>query len=37
MQWWHQTVMDIGINKRAAVVFWDDLKLFMRTVYSSSL
>jgi len=26
MQWWHQTVMDIGLNKRLVVVSWDDLK-----------
>ena len=26
MQWWHKTVMDIGLNKRPAV----DLKLCMR-------
>ena len=26
MQWWHQTVTDIGLNKRSVVVFWDDLK-----------
>jgi len=26
MQWWHQTVMDIGMNKRSFVVSWDDLK-----------
>ena len=27
MQWWHQTVMDIGLNKRPIVVSWDDLRL----------
>jgi len=26
MQWWHQTVMDIGLNKRPFVVSWYDLK-----------
>ena len=26
MQWWHQTVMDIDLNKRPPVVSWDDLK-----------
>jgi len=26
MLWWHQTVMDIGLNKRLVVVSWNDLK-----------
>jgi len=26
MQWWPQTVMDIGLNKRPTVVSWYDLK-----------
>jgi len=26
MQWWHQTVMDIGLNKRLVVVSWYGLK-----------
>jgi len=26
MQWWHQTVMDIGWNKMPVVVSWYDLK-----------
>jgi len=30
MQWWHKTVMDIGLNKRSNVVSWEDLKLCMR-------
>ena len=30
MQWWHQTVMDIELNKRSVVVSWNDLKLCMR-------
>jgi len=30
MQWWHKTVMDIGLNKRSAVVSWEHLKLCMR-------
>jgi len=30
MQWWPKTVMDIGLNKRSAVVSWEDLKLCMR-------
>jgi len=30
MQWWHKTVMDIGLNKRSVVVSWKDLKLCMR-------
>jgi len=30
MQWWHQTVMDIGLNKRSVVVSWSDLKWRMR-------
>jgi len=31
VQWWHKSVMDIGLNKRLVVVFWEDLKLCMRT------
>jgi len=31
MQWWHKTLMDIGLNKRPPVVYWDDLKACMRT------
>jgi len=30
MQWWHKTLMDIGLNKRPPVVSWDDLKACMR-------
>jgi len=30
MQWWHKTLMDIGLNKRSIVVCWEDLKLCMR-------
>jgi len=30
MQWWHKTLMDIGLNKRSLVVSWDDLKAYMR-------
>jgi len=30
MQWWHKTVMEIGLNKRPVVVSWEDLKLCMR-------
>jgi len=30
MQWWHTTLMDIGLNKRPLVVSWDDLKACMR-------
>jgi len=26
MQWWHQTVMDIGLKKRPTMVSWYDLK-----------
>ena len=26
MQWWHKTVMNIGLNKRPVVVSWYDLK-----------
>ena len=29
IQWWHQNVMDIGLNKRPTVVSWSDLKLCM--------
>ena len=35
MQWWHQVVMDIGLNKRPIVVFWYDLKECMRTRFVS--
>jgi len=31
MQWWHQVVMEIGLNKRPTVVSWYDLKECMRT------
>ena len=31
MQWWHKTLMDIGLNKRPPVVPWDDLRVCMRT------
>jgi len=37
MQWWHQTIMDIGLNKRSVVVSWYDLRKSMRAVCSSSL
>jgi len=30
MQWWHKTLMGIGLNKRSFVVYWDDLKACMR-------
>jgi len=30
MQWWHKTLMDIGLNKRPIVVSWEDLKKCMR-------
>jgi len=30
MQWWHQLVMDIRLNKRSIVVSWNDLKVCMR-------
>jgi len=30
IQWWQQTVMDIGLNKRPTVVSWYDLKECMR-------
>jgi len=30
IQWWKQTVMDIGLNKRLVVVSWYDLKACMR-------
>jgi len=33
MQWWHQTVMDIGVNKRHVVVSWSDLKLCMHAQF----
>jgi len=31
MQWWHKTLMDIGLNKRPPMVYWDDLKACIRT------
>jgi len=31
IQWWEQTVMDIGLKKRPAMVSWYDLKACMRT------
>jgi len=30
MQWWHKTLMDIGLNKRPPVVSWNDLKACVR-------
>ena len=33
MQLWHQTVMDIGLNKRPVVVSWSDLKLRMHVQF----
>jgi len=30
LQWWHQVVMDIGLNKRPVMVSWCDLKEYMR-------
>jgi len=33
MQWWHQTVMDIGLNKWPVVVSWYDLKECMRSKF----
>ena len=30
MQWWHKTLMDIGLNKRPPMVSWNDLKECMR-------
>jgi len=30
MQWWHQTLMGIGLNKRLTVVSWNDLKACLR-------
>jgi len=30
MQWWHQIVMNIGLNKRSVVVSWYNLKECMR-------
>ena len=36
MQWWHQIVMDIGLNKRSVVVFWYDLKECMRMQFIES-
>jgi len=29
MQWWHQTIMDIGLNKMSTMLSWNDLKLCM--------
>jgi len=33
MQWRHQVMMDIGLNKRSVVVSWYDLKECMRTQF----
>ena len=33
MQWWHQTIMDIGLNKRLVVVSWHDFKLCMHAQF----
>jgi len=33
MQWWHKTLMDIGLNKRPTVVSWEDLKECMRAKF----
>jgi len=30
MQWWHQTIMNIRLNKRPTMISWHDLKLCMR-------
>jgi len=30
MEWWHQNVMDIGLNKRSVVISWYGLKECMR-------
>jgi len=35
MLWWHQTVMEIGLNKRPTVVSWYDLKECMRAQFVS--
>ena len=32
-QWWHKTVMGIGLKKRPIVVPWEDLKLSMCTTF----
>jgi len=33
MQWWHQTVMDIGLNKRSIVISWYVLKECVRAQF----
>jgi len=30
MQWWHQSLVDIGLNKRPLMVSWNNLKACMR-------
>jgi len=35
IQWWQQTVMDIGLNKRPVMVSWYDLKACMRARFVS--
>ena len=36
MQWWHKTLMDIGLNKRPTVVSWKDLKECMHARFVPS-
>ncbi|XP_068486692.1 uncharacterized protein [Phaseolus vulgaris] len=33
MRWWHQLVMEIGLNKRLTMVSWNDFKLCMRAQF----
>jgi len=33
MQWWHKTVMNIGLNKTSVVVSWYGLKECMRVMF----
>jgi len=32
LDWWHKTIMDIGLNKRLIVVSWNDLKQYCMCV-----
>jgi len=33
IQWWQQTIMDIGLNKRPVIVSWYDLKACIRAQF----
>jgi len=38
MQWWHKTVIDIGLNKRPTMVSWEDFEVMhARYICASTL